>query len=187
MPAIEAASHRAAAACRIGRRAARLIAVQGTRANETSRGSKVPSTRCARMGVRAKALMPTRAVVARRRRTARASCRARPDRTKRNALEVQASRKARMARVKRAHRVDRVKRRIRAVFPQQRPRPSDSSPKPLYLRAVRSCRLAVPIWRSVVGTAAISCSCAAMRMSTIPRSAWPSSRACLRPTTIRWV
>ena len=91
------------------------------------------------------------------------------------------ARKARMARVKRAHRVDRAKRRVRAVFPQQRPRPSDSSRKPLCLRAVRSCRLAVPIWRSAVGTVATSCSCAAMRTSTIPRSAWPSSRACLRP------
>lgn len=176
-PAAEAASRRAAEARRIGRRAARLIAVQGTRANETSRGSKVPSTRCARMGVRAKALMPTRAVVARRRRTARASCRARPDRTKRNALEVQASRKARVDRAKRAH---------RGAVPWRHQQPSRRNRKHLCLRAVRSCRLAVPIWRSAVGIVATSCSYAVTRTSTIPRSAWPSLRACLRRTTIRW-
>ena len=166
MPAIEAASHRAAAACRIGRRAARLIAAQGNRANETSRGGKVPSTRCARMGVRAKALMPIRAVVDRRRRTARASCRARPDRT---------SRKVRTVRAKCA---------FLAALPQ-RLRPIRRNPKLLCLRVAHSCRLAAPIWRSAVGTAATSCSCAVTRTSTIPRSAWPSSRVCSRRITIR--
>ncbi len=78
------------------------------------------------------------------------------------------------------------KARASRAVPWRRQQPSRRNRKHLCLRAVRSCRLAVPIWRSAVGIVATSCSYAVTRTSTIPRSAWPLLRACLRRTTIRW-
>ena len=163
MLAIAAVSRRAAAALRIARSAAR-----GDRVNGLRRESRTPGTRRVRISVWAKALLLALAVAIPRRRMARANRRARMGWARRKVPEV------------------RARRMLRAASPRQHLRPSSPSIRGPYRRAAHSCRLAVPIWRSAVGTAATSCSCAAMRMSTIPRSAWPSSRACLRRTTIRW-